>query len=49
MNSDVLTTTVADGIAVITLGKLCVSDIGLSRMRSYVEKKITSPNRSFEV
>ena len=29
--------------------KLCVSDIGLSRMRSYVEKKITSPNRSFEV
>jgi enoyl-CoA hydratase len=29
--------------------KLCVSDAGLARMRSYVEKKITSPNRSFEV
>jgi enoyl-CoA hydratase/carnithine racemase len=29
--------------------KLCVSDAGLSRMRSYEEKKITSPNRSFEV
>jgi enoyl-CoA hydratase/carnithine racemase len=29
--------------------KLCVSDAGLARMRSYVEKKITSPSRSFEV
>src|ERR1700739_5000403 len=29
--------------------KLCVSDAGLARMRSYDEKKITSPNRSFEV
>src|SRR5246127_2382878 len=29
--------------------KLCVSDAGLSRMRSYEEKKITSANRSFEV
>jgi hypothetical protein len=29
--------------------KLCVSDAGLERMRSYEEKKITSPNRSFEV
>jgi hypothetical protein len=29
--------------------KLCVSDAGLARMRSYEEKKITSPNRSFEV
>jgi enoyl-CoA hydratase len=29
--------------------KLCVSDAGLARMRSYEEKKITAPNRSFEV
>jgi enoyl-CoA hydratase len=29
--------------------KLCVSDAGLARMRSYDGKKITSPNRSFEV
>jgi enoyl-CoA hydratase len=29
--------------------KLCVSDAGLARMRSYDEKKITSPNRSIEV
>src|SRR6266478_2932235 len=28
--------------------KLCVSDAGLARMRSYDGKKITSPNRSFE-
>jgi hypothetical protein len=85
MNADVLTTKVADGIAVITLGspkriyfdaemgdaltetldgfagdpnigartkpflKLCISEAGLARMRSYEEKKITSPSRSFEV
>jgi hypothetical protein len=29
--------------------KLCVSQGGLARMRSYEEKKITSPSRSFEV
>src|SRR5216683_1773685 len=29
--------------------KLCVSEAGLARMRSYEEKKITSPSRSFEV
>jgi enoyl-CoA hydratase len=29
--------------------KLCVSDAGLARMRTYEEKKIASPNRSFEV
>jgi hypothetical protein len=29
--------------------KLCVSDAGLAQMRSYDSKKITSPNRSFEV
>jgi transposase-like protein len=29
--------------------KLCVSDAALVRMRSYDSKKITSPNRSFEV
>jgi hypothetical protein len=29
--------------------KLCISDAGLARMRSYNGKKITSPNRSFEV
>jgi enoyl-CoA hydratase len=29
--------------------KLCVSDAGLARMRSYEEKKITSPNRAFEI
>jgi enoyl-CoA hydratase/carnithine racemase len=28
--------------------KLCISEAGLARMRSYVEKKITSPSRSFE-
>ena len=29
--------------------KLCISDAGLARMRSYEEKKITSPSRSFEI
>ena len=29
--------------------KLCVSDAGLARMRSYDSKNITSPNRSFEI
>jgi enoyl-CoA hydratase len=29
--------------------KLCVSESALARMRSYEEKKITSPSRSFEV
>jgi hypothetical protein len=29
--------------------KLCVSDVGLARMRSYDSKKITSPDRSFAV
>ena len=58
--SDVLTTRVADGIAVITLGnatrsapnlflKSCISEPALARMRSYEEKKITSPSRSIEV
>ena len=29
--------------------KLCISEAGLARMRSYEEKKITSPSRSFEI
>src|SRR2546428_11417870 len=29
--------------------KLCISEAGLARMRSYEAKKITSPSRSFEV
>lgn len=29
--------------------KLCVSEPALARMRSYEEKKITSPSRSIEV
>jgi enoyl-CoA hydratase len=29
--------------------KLCISEAGLARMRSYEEKKITSPSRAFEV
>ena len=29
--------------------KLCVSESALARMRSYEEKKITSPSRSIEV
>src|ERR1700694_356423 len=29
--------------------KLCISEAALARMRSYEEKKITSPSRSFEV
>jgi len=29
--------------------KLCASDQGLARMRSYEEKKITSPSRSIEI
>src|ERR1700758_1117397 len=29
--------------------KLCISESGLARMRSYEEKKITSPSRSFEI
>jgi len=59
MNADVLTTRVADGIAVITLGsarriyfdllKLCISEPALARMRSYVESNITSSSRSIVV
>ena len=29
--------------------KLCISEAGLARMRSYEEKKLTSPSRSFEI
>ena len=29
--------------------KLCISEAGLARMRSYEDKKITSPDRSFEI
>jgi hypothetical protein len=29
--------------------KLCITEPALARMRSYEEKKITSPSRSFEV
>jgi enoyl-CoA hydratase/carnithine racemase len=29
--------------------KLCISEPALARMRSYEEKKITSPSRSIEV
>src|SRR5712671_6925713 len=29
--------------------KLCISEAGLARMRSYEERKITSPSRSFEI
>src|SRR6266513_5650185 len=29
--------------------KLCISEAALARMRSYEEKKITSPSRSFEI
>jgi len=29
--------------------KLCISEPGLARMRSYEEKKITAPSRGFEV
>jgi enoyl-CoA hydratase len=29
--------------------RLCISEAGLARMRSYEEKKITSPSRGFEV
>jgi len=29
--------------------KLCISEAGLARMRSYEAKKITSPSRSFEI
>jgi hypothetical protein len=29
--------------------KLCISESGLARMRSYEAKKITSPSRSFEI
>jgi hypothetical protein len=43
MNADVLTTRVADGIAVITLGS--ARRIYFD-MRSYEEKNITSPSRS---
>ncbi len=28
---------------------LCISEAGFARMRSYEEKKITLPSRSFEV
>ena len=58
MNADVLTTRVADGTAVITLGstrriylflKLCISEPALARMRAYEEDHITSPSRSIVV
>jgi len=29
--------------------KLCASDQGLARMRSYEEKKISAPSRSIEI
>src|SRR5258706_813639 len=29
--------------------RLCISEAGLARMRSYEDKKITSPSRSFEI
>jgi hypothetical protein len=29
--------------------KLCTSEVGLARMRSYEEKKITSPSHLFEI
>jgi enoyl-CoA hydratase/carnithine racemase len=29
--------------------KLCISEAELARMRSYEEKKITSPSRGFEI
>jgi len=29
--------------------KLCTSEAGLARMRSYEAKKITSPSRGFEI
>ena len=44
MNADVLTTTVADAIAVITLGS--ITEPALARMRCYEEENITSPSRS---
>jgi hypothetical protein len=44
MNADVLTTTVADGIAVITLGS--ITELALARMRSDEEENLTSPSRS---
>jgi hypothetical protein len=47
MNADVLTTIVADGIAVITLGSARrVTEAALARTRSYEEENITSPSRS---
>ena len=44
-------TPLADGLALERnlFLKLCISEAGLARMRSYEEKKITSPSRSFEV
>ena len=44
MNADVLTTRVADGIAVIIPGSAA-----LARMRFYEGENITSPSRSIEV
>jgi len=49
MDADVLTTRVADGIAVITLGKLYISEPALARMRAYEEEHIISPSRSIVV
>ena len=56
MNADVLTTRIADEIAVITPGstkrmflKLRITEPALPRMRSCDENKITLPSRCFEV
>jgi hypothetical protein len=47
MNADVLSTNIADGTAVITLG--IARRIYFARVRSYEKANITSPSRSIEV
>ena len=48
---DAIETPLAQGLALERnlFLKLCISEAGLARMRSYEEKKITSPSRSFEI
>ena len=51
MNSDVLTSKVADGLALERnlFMKLAVSDTALARMRDYEAQNITSPSKSIEI
>ena len=49
MNADVLATRVVDALERNLFLKLCISKSALAHMRSYEERKSTSPSRSIEL